>query len=255
MTMSSELIEQAATELLARRASARQGPRLPQDCRPADFEDAWQIQQAVSRRLGQPIGGWKSALPSPGKQVVATIYAPTIDHGAECALPAGATALDTVRVEPEIAFVLAHDLPPRPQPYSQAEVNAAVGSVHAALEICASRYADRDGVPFAEMLADGLVNSGLWLGPALTAPEAPAFELSWQVEGEPVQSQAAHHPDGNARAPLYWLANFLRERGVQLQAGQAVITGSHAGVLALPLGKKARFDYGALASFEVTFSR
>lgn len=253
MTLTPDLIEQAATELLARRASARQGPRLPAPCRPETLEDAWLIQQAVTRGLAQPVGGWKASLPSPGKQVAAPIYGPTVCQGADCALPV-LPEQSSVRVEPELAFVLAADLPARAQPYSDAEVDQAVGSVHAALELCASRYLDHAGLPFAEMLADGLVNTGLWLGPALTAPEAAAFELNWQVEGEAASSKPALHPDGAARAPLYWLANFLRERGLGLQAGQAVITGSYAGVLTLPLGKSVRFSYGALARFEVKFS-
>jgi len=245
-------IAQAATEFIARRARGEPGPRLPAPCRPADLEDAWQIQQAVSHRLGLPVGGWKAALPSPGKLVAAPIYAPTVCRGADCALPFR-PAHHAVRVEPELAFVLAHDLPARTDAYTEAQVNSAVGSVHAALELCASRYLRHDGLPFAELLADGLVNSGLWLGPALAAPEAPDFELAWQVEGEPRQQMPARHPDGAARAPLYWLVNFLRERGIGLQAGQTVITGSYAGVLTLPVGRRVRFDYGALARFEVTF--
>ncbi len=253
MPLTPELITQAATELAARRASARQSPRLPESCRPADLEDGWQIQQEVTCRLALPVGGWKAALPSPGKLVAAPIYGPTVRQGADCALPV-LPGQSSVRVEPELAFLLAADLPARAQPYSDAEVDLAVGAVHAALEICASRYLDHAGLPFAEMLADGLVNSGLWLGPALAAPEAAAFELNWQVEGEAASSKPALHPDGAARAPLYWLANFLRERGLGLQAGQAVITGSYAGVLTLPLGKSVRFSYGALARFEVKFS-
>ena len=87
MTLTPDLIEQAATELLARRASARQGPRLPAPCRPESLEDAWLIQQTVTRRLAQPIGGWKTSLPSPGKQVAAPIYGPTVCQGADCTLP------------------------------------------------------------------------------------------------------------------------------------------------------------------------
>jgi 2-keto-4-pentenoate hydratase len=253
MPLDHALIEQAATELIARRHRGAPGPRLPESCRPQSLEDAWEIQQAVTRRLALPVGGWKASLPSPGKLTAAPIYAPTVCHGAKCTLPF-ALAEGAVRVEPELAFVLARDLPARPHAYTGAEVDAAVGSVHAALELCASRYLSHEEVPFAEMLADGLVNSGLWLGPALAAPEAPAFELNWQIEDEPVQTTQARHPDGHPRAPLYWLANFLRERGIALQAGQMVITGSYAGVLTLPLGRRVSFGYGPLARFDVAFS-
>lgn len=256
MPLTPEQITQAATELAARRNSGKPGARLPENCRPLELEDAWQVQQAVSRALGQAVGGWKASPPSPGKLVLAPIYQAAISRAAVCsvAFPADRDP-GSVKVEPELAFVLAKDLPAREQPYTEADIDAAVGSVHAALEICASRYADPAGFSFAEMLADGLVNNGLWLGPELAAPEAAAFELRWQAGNEPAQIAQARHPNGQPRAPLYWLANFLRERGPGLKAGQAVITGSYAGVLTVPAGQALKFDYAGLARFEVEFRR
>jgi 2-keto-4-pentenoate hydratase len=51
-----------------------------------------------------------------------------------------------------------------------------------------------------------------------------------------------------------WLANFLRERGLGLQAGQAVITGSYAGVLELPRGRQLHIGFGALGTLSIRFS-
>ena len=150
MPLTRALLAQAATELIARRTAARQGPRLPELCRPADLEDGWQVQQEVTRRLGQPIGGWKASLPGPGKLGAAPIYQPSISRAAVCAV----ASKDALNLEPELAFVLAHDLPARAHAYTEAEVDAAVGSVHAALEICASRYSSHAGLPFPELLAD-----------------------------------------------------------------------------------------------------
>lgn len=256
MSLTPEQITQAATELTARRNSGQPGQRLPESCRPLDLEDAWQVQQAVTLGLDQAVGGWKASPPSPGKLVMAPIYRPAISRPAICtvAFPVDRD-LDSVKVEPELAFVLAKDLPPREQPYTEAEIDAAVGAVHAALEICASRYEDHSGLPFPEMLADGLVNNGLWLGPELAAPEAASFELSWQAGDQPAKKAQAKHPNGHPRAPLYWLANFLSERGLGLKAGQAVITGSYAGVLTVPAGQTVTFDYAGLARFEVEFRR
>ncbi len=256
MSLSPEHITQAATELTARRNSGKPGPRLPESCRPLELEDAWQVQQAVTLALGQAVGGWKAALPSPGKLVLAPVYRPSISRSALCSVPFPVdSSPDSLKVETELAFVLAKDLPAREQPYTEAEVDAAVGSVHAALEICANRYADPTGFSFAEMLADGLVNNGVWLGPELEAPDRAAFELNWQAGDEPRQTVQGKHPNGHPRAPLYWLANFLRERGLGLEAGQVVITGSYAGVLTVPAGKTLRFEYAGLARFEVEFQR
>jgi 2-keto-4-pentenoate hydratase len=256
MPFTPEQITQAATELAARRNSGKPGPRLPESCRPLELEDAWQVQQAVTLALGQAVGGWKASPPGPGKLVVGPIYQPAVSRAPVCTV-AFPTDRDSgsVKVEPELAFVLSRDLPARAQPYSEADIDAAVGNVHAALEICASRYTDPTGLSFPEMLADGLVNNGLWLGPELSAPEPAAFELRWQAGDEPRQTAQAQHPNGHPRAPLYWLANFLRERGLDLKAGQAVITGSYAGVLTVPAGKPLTFDYAGLARFEVEFRR
>jgi len=256
MPLPPEQITHAASELAARRTSGKTGPRLPESCRPQELEDAWQVQQAVTRTLGQAVGGWKASLPSAGKLVVGPIYQPAISRAALCSVPFPTdSSPDSLKIETELAFLLAGDLPAREQPYTEAEIDVAVGSVHAALEICASRYTDPTGFAFAEMLADGLVNNGLWLGPELAAPEAAAFELIWQAGEQPRQTVQGKHPNGHPRAPLYWLANFLRERGLGLKAGQAVITGSYAGVLTVPAGEVVTFEYAGLARFEVAFRR
>jgi 2-keto-4-pentenoate hydratase len=54
-------------------------------------------------------------------------------------LPVAGNAV--IGVEAELAYELACDLPPREQPYSAAEVLAAVRSAHAAIEVCDTRYA------------------------------------------------------------------------------------------------------------------
>ena len=46
-------------------------------------------------------------------------------------------------IEPEIAFVIAHDLPPRATPYSDAEIRAAIGEARMVLELITTRYADK----------------------------------------------------------------------------------------------------------------
>jgi 2-keto-4-pentenoate hydratase len=54
-------------------------------------------------------------------------------------------------------------------------------------------------------------------------------------------------------APIVWLANFLRVRGLGLHAGQAVITGSYAGVLELPVGRDLRIGFGNIGTLPITF--
>src|SRR5690606_39981142 len=60
---------------------------------------------------------------------------------------------------------------PRPEPYTPADVDAAIARTHLALELINSRYAEPDAAEFPEMLADGLVNQGLFIGPEVRSEE------------------------------------------------------------------------------------
>lgn len=257
-------IDTAARLLAARRRSGQPGPRLPQTCRPTDLDTALAVQAAVTAQLNEAIGGWKCGTPSPGKVVVAPIHAGTVQGttpGAACV--AFARAVDgraQVKVEPELAFVLGRDLPPRAAPYTPAEVDAAVARTHLALELIDNRFDDGAELSFEEKLADGLVNQGLWLGPEVDAARArgaAALTLTLTVAGGAPQRLDGRHPNPAPREPLHWLAEFLRQRGQGLRAGQAVITGSYAGSFWLPAGVPISLDYadaaGSLGTLVVQF--
>jgi hypothetical protein len=251
MILSRDHIEQAAELLASRRIQGTQGPRLPEACRPADLASALAIQAAVLERLGDTAGAWKCASPAPGRLVVAPIASRTVHHASsrDGGLPCPVRARQGhARVEPELAFVLGQDLPPREAPYSADEVLAAVVSAHLALELIDSRYADRGSLSFEENLADSLVNQGLLLGPAVDLSKARGasmlrISVRQAADGELLSKHDGRHPDGAPCAPLIWLANHLRTQGVGLRAGQAVITGSYAGSFELPLDHTLSIDY------------
>lgn len=248
--MYADQINTAARVLAQRRLRGEQGPVLPDDCRPHDIDTALAIQAAVATQMGQAIGGWKCALPTDTKLVVAPIYAPTIFSQSPCPIWARA---GKVRIEPEIAFYLGRDLPIREQPYTPAEVDTAVAASHLALELIDNRYAPDAGNLFPDNLADGLINQGLYIGPELDADLAAQlseFELTLDVAGETLQ-RAARHPDGLPRRPLYWLAEWLRSRGQGLKAGQWVITGSYAGAIPIPVDEAIIASFGDLGAIEV----
>jgi 2-keto-4-pentenoate hydratase len=154
-------------------------------------------------------------------------------------------------------FIFGQDLPPRTEPYTPADVDAAIARTHMALELMHSRYADLNAVSFADNLADGLVNQGLFIGPEVDAEAARATaQMTITVtyaDGTSSQHQGKH-PNGQPRAPLYWLAEFLRQRGEGIVAGQAVITGSFAGILDVPLSEAVVIDYEGLGRMTVNFN-
>ncbi|WP_039915919.1 hydratase [Cellvibrio mixtus] len=252
----------AAAILVERRIDGVQGERLPVVCRPQDLEQALAIQAAVTDqwcdRMDDSIGGWKCLLPPEDKLVIGPIYTRTIDSIPPVSLwtktgPGGECA----RIEPELAFFFGCDLPPRPEPYTPEEVDAAIIRTHMALELINSRYADPVSCGFPEMLADGLVNQGLFIGPEVdsaSAASASSFTIKLTCANGEVIERQGQHPNTHPRAPLYWLAEFLRSRGQGIVAGQAVITGSYAGVLEVPLNTEITINYAGLGSMQVSFT-
>ncbi|WP_175758042.1 2-keto-4-pentenoate hydratase [Burkholderia ambifaria] len=250
--------ERAARLLVTARQTGALLDRLPGELLPANPDDGFAIQQAVSHQLGRQIGAWKCALPPPGKVIAAPIYDADIHRGDVCRLSGSSRV--AVRAEPELACLLNRDLPPRREVYSEAEVLDALGYAHLALELLGSRYAHPEALTFPELLADGLFNAGLVIGPRVylldgaTPADLPLeFDLSLTRVGEEPVTFKGRHPDRGLLAPIVWLANFLRVRGLGLCAGQAVITGSYAGVLELPVGRDLRIGFGKLGTLPITF--
>lgn len=251
-----QAVQTAATILAQRRLQGIQGPGLPDGIRPTSLDEAMAIQRAITPLMGDSVGGWKCGTPGPDKLVVAPIYACTI-HRQSAGMPCPVWAHEgAVRVEPELAFVLGQDLPVREEPYEPHEVDAALAATHLALELIDSRYEDPGVLSFADKLADGLVNQGLYIGPAVNddaAAQLRAMPIGVRIHGGAEQVRAGQHPDPLPRLPLYWLVEYLRDQGVGLVAGQVVITGSYAGTFPLPIETDVVMRYGDLGAVSVRF--
>ena len=53
--------------------------------------------------------------------------------------------------------------------------------------------------------------------------------------------------------PLYWLINFMSKRGTDFKAGQAIITGSYAGIVEVEFDKQTEIEYVGLGKYNVEF--
>ncbi len=254
----------AIEELVRRRTNNSPGERLPESDRPTTFEQAFALQLNVAKgySLVDPIdfAGWKCGTPNNGNNIVAPLFDnerqfASLDEPHRCLIHPNDD--DYAVIEPELAFELIADLPPKSGPYTETEVDLAIGKTHIAFELIQSRYREPSEVPFLEMLADGLVNQGVWLGPEIHKTDDTTLaniQIRFQEEGEAVEEFSGVHPNGRARAGLYWLANFLSEQGIGLQRGQHIITGSYAGVIKLKMATVYRVSYEGLGEFSIQFT-
>lgn len=243
-------VEEAADALLSRRLNHQITARLAPALRPQTLEDAFAIQQAMVDKLMDKqidsVGGWKCALPDADKLIASPIFASTVFNQSPCPIK-----LDNgvCKIEPEIAFRFKQDLPARTEPYSDEQIVAALGGAYLALELIQSRYLAPDEVSYLEHLADGLFNQGVFLGPKISLEQAfVASEINFTLTQSVSEKKAGQHPHQFPQRPLFWLVNFLRQRGIDVKAGQVVITGSYAGVMEVQPNVEFSLQYGELGS-------
>ena len=229
--------------------------------RPRDRVEAYAIQGRIEKHSAANLFGWKIAATSEAGQKHINVDGPMAGRIlSETVIADGGTASmagNEMRVaEPEFAFRMAADLPPRSQPYAVQEVLDAVDTLHPAIEIPDSRFADFVSAGAEQIIADNACAHLFVLG-------APAT-INWRaldlVEEKPVimlrgQRFVGHGRNvlGDPRIALAWLANELRQLGITLRAGQVVTTGTCHPPLPIQSGDFLEADFGSLGSVSVGF--
>lgn len=249
-------MNQAVETLLALRAGQQPRPAaLPAAIAPQSEEEAYMIQLQVLRRLGTYVGGWKASMPDTSGGWSAPIAATNLlREGAPLAPPALRTVGSRrIGIEPEVAFTMARALPAGAK-YTRVQVLQAIASAHAAIELCDCRLADFDAAPLLDRLADGLMNEALALSapsPDWKALELKSLPLRVLVNGEVVHQAIGGHGLVDPLIPLVWIANHLSQRGIGLQAGDVVTTGSFAGCRWVAPGAHVTVEFAGLGTASV----
>lgn len=245
----------------------RQGTHLdalPASVRPHTRAEGYAVQQEVQTCAGQALRGWKIAATSAAGQAHIGVDGPmagrllalrTFPGGSELPL-----AGNLMRVaEPEFAFTFGRDLPPRAAPYDTGEVLDAVVSLHPAIEVPDSRYADFVHAGAAQLIADNACANHFVLGPAGEAPwrslDLVAHRVTARVVGRDAREGSGAAVLGDPRVALTWLVNELSGLGLTLNAGQVVTTGTCMAPLEIEVGDEVRADFGVLGSVSVRFCR
>jgi 2-keto-4-pentenoate hydratase len=236
---------------------------LPHDLRPADRAAGFAVQRTIERRSGSDRFGWKIAATSAAGQQHIGVDGPLPGTllAAKAQTGRGSFRLrhNLMRVaEAEFAFRFGQSLPPRMQPWSQDEVLAAVASLHPAIEVPDSRYADfvRAGGP--QLIADNACAGEFVLG-----PEA---RFAWRTLDLATHAVHVRYTDGRTvegigsnvlgdpRIALTWLANELSTLGTGLAAGEVVTTGTCIVPCAIAPGDAIVADFGVLGRVEARFT-
>ena len=234
---------------------------LEEQLRPRDRAEAYAIQAAIETTSGGKLFGWKIAATSEAGQKHINVGGPMAGRIlSETVIADGGTASmagNEMRVaEPEFAFRMQIDLPPRDALYSVQEVLDAVDTLHPAIEIPDSRFSDFVGAGAEQIIADNACAHLFVLG-APTETNWRALDL---VEHKPViklrgQQYIGHGKNvlGDPLIALTWLANELRELGLTLRSGEIVTTGTCRPPLPIHSGDLFEADFGAIGKVSVRF--
>ena len=251
MTEPGELL---ARRLIEARASGRAIAELPQELVPADDAAAYAVQERVARGLGR-IAGWKVGAASSEAEpscapLFAALMAPSPARFAAADFPLGG-------IEGELAFRFGRDLPPRPRPYGKEEVWQAVASLHPAIELVQSRFADFRAQDRRTLLADNLANGAFCYGAAAADWRRIDFlsqPASLAIDGREAARAVGGNAAGHPGRLLAWLANHCAQRGSGLAAGDIVTTGTHTGLVFATAGATLRAQFPGIGEASLTLT-
>ena len=254
-------IETIADELVRADRERTVLPRLTQRFPDMTVDDAYAIQKLWSdRRIanGARLVGHKIGLTSKVMQVATGITEP--DYGVihdDMVVESG-TALEfdrfsNVRIEVELAFVLAHPL--AGPDITIFDVLNATDYVVPALEVLNS-HLEMEGRTIVDTISDNAAMGAMVLGGRPVRPDA--VDLRWAsallsrnetIEESGVAGAVLGHP----AMGVAWLANKLAQHGQSLEAGEIILAGSFTRPMWVERGDTVHADYGTLGAVTCRF--
>lgn len=135
------------------------------------------------------------------------------------------------------------------------EVSAAIGAVHAGIEVAECRFPSRALPPLPAILADGSASGRYVFGGAIAdwRDGLACIEVRLEVDGREIRRGTGADVMGDPLRPLLWLAEERRRFGDGLRAGETISTGSMTGMLPIRPGQHVRARFGDSASVEIDF--
>ncbi|HTH61642.1 MAG TPA: fumarylacetoacetate hydrolase family protein [Paraburkholderia sp.] len=236
--MSDAIVSDKAVALAARFVDARTAngtdgalDTIAPELRPANADEAYDAQHATLRALGASIAGWKvGAKSADGPAQGAPLPASGVFRKPATLSRAGYLKPG---LELEIAFTLGRRFDAHSGPYDDATVIGAIESVHAAIEVVASRFRAWPDVDKLWQLADLQNHGALVVGEGVRYDAAFPFVapgLRFTFGGASAFDGTPANPAGDPRRLLAWVVNHSVARGVPVEAGTIVTAGTYTGL-------------------------
>lgn len=257
--------EQTRAKLAADLAEAERS-RVPIDPLTAaypdiDVVDAYEIQLINIRSRvadGARVVGHKVGLSSEAMQKMMGVDEPDYGHLlAEMQVfedvPVASSRFLYPRVEVEVGFILADDLPGAG--CTEDDVLAATAAFAPSIELIDTRIKDWK-IALCDTIADNASSAGWVLGEARVSPkdiDIRTIDAVLTNNGEVVAQGRSDAVLGNPVTAVAWLARKVDQFGVRLRAGDIVLPGSCTRAIDAPPGSHFVAEFTGLGSVELTF--
>ena len=226
-----------------------------------DVVDAYEIQLInIRQRIaeGAVVVGHKVGLSSEAMQKMMGVDEP--DYGHLLAdmevfedVPVPAAKYLFPRVEVEVGFLLAEDLPGAG--CTEDDVLAATAAFAPSIELIDTRIRDWK-IALCDTIADNASSAGYVLGPARVSPkdiDITAIDAVLTRNGEVVAEGRSDAVLGNPVTAVAWLARKVDSFGVRLRAGDIVLPGSCTRAIDARPGDEFVADFAGLGSVRLSF--
>ena len=227
-----------------------------------DVVDAYEIQLInIRRRLaeGATVVGHKVGLSSAAMQQMMGVDEP--DYGHLLAdmevfedIPVDAGRYLYPRVEVEVGFILADDLPGAG--CTEDDVLAATAAFAPSIELIDTRISDWK-IKLCDTIADNASSAGFILGAGRVSPkdiDITAIDAVLTRNGEVVAEGRSDAVLGNPVTAVAWLARKVDSFGVRLRAGDIVLPGSCTRAIDVRPGDRFVADFAGLGSVRLSFA-
>ena len=262
--MNTTQIQQAVDQLLPAWNAHARIDSLNAGCKPTTRSQAYAVQRALFDACHEKPLGWKIAATSTAGQQHIGVSGPLAGRlmQSRCLSEAESVSLSRNAMavaEAEFAFRLGRDVTrPSEAPLGVREVMDCVQALHVAIEVPNSRFVDFATAGEAQLIADFACACFVVLGREVTedwrAVDLAKHQVNVVQNGVKVATGVGSNVLGDPRIALTWLANELLDQGMQLKAGEIVMTGTCVVPVPVKTGDQLIADFGAFGRVATRFS-
>ena len=264
--MNNSKIIEAANILYNSRINLKKIKELPKDCTPQSFEEAYSIQDELTKKylsankktvlIGKKIGCTNKAAQiqlNVKESFFGNIFSDNISKS-NCII--NSEKYFSPYVEPEFSFVMKNELDISKAPYNVNTVYESILAILPSIEIVDSRYEDWTSVGVNNLIADNAVHAHWVFGTEVK--DLSNFNLNNHsvdllINKKLIEKGNSNNVMGNPINSLTWLINNLALMGKVLPKNHYISTGTCTKAIPISRGDNITADFGTLGTISFVY--